>query len=262
MHNLLKFGAGNAKLPNSTLTFSLPAGHTCPGALTCHSWVPRQPSLTTGKYGIRDGAHALFRCYAAIEELRPSVRDARWHNFDLLHGLSTDDMAQLMHASITLQARSYTERVRWFVSGDCFSPGLRDAIYQVASVSPYVHYFYTKNLPLFLDGSSGLAKTPDNVFITASWGGRFDFLLSDGLFPRTARVVNTYEEAKALDLPIDFNDAYAYATDPTHFCHLVHGQQPAGSVASYEISRRRAAKQFTGYSSTGAGAHHHSSVTL
>lgn len=262
MHNLLKFSAGNAKLPNSTLIFSLPAGYSCPGALLCHSQVTKHPSRVTGKHRIIDGRYAEFRCYAATEELRPSVRDARWHNYELIKELDADDMAQLFLNSITFHARSFTERVRWFGSGDCFSAEVRDAIFQVASVSPYVHYFYTKNLPLFLDGSRGQRRPPVNVFITASWGGRFDFLLSDGLFPRTARVVNSFEEAQALGLPVDFNDAYAYAQNPTHFAHLTHGMQPAGSTAGKAISARRAAGQFSGYSTHGATVRHNPSVTL
>lgn len=252
MTKLLKFSAGNAKLPNSTLIFSIPAGHTCPAAHLCHSQVSRHPSKTTGKHTIRDGKHAIFRCYAATEELRPSVRNARWHNLELIRQLKTDDLAALIQQSINHTARHFTERVRWFGSGDCFSEHLRDAIVQVASVSPYVHYFYTKNLPLFLENGRR-RSLPDNLFITASWGGKYDFLLADGLFDRTARVVNTEEEAG--DLPIDFNDAYAYAQDPTHFCHLSHGMQPAGSAASIAISKRRAAGRFSGYSANSLVTH-------
>lgn len=262
VEGVLKFGLGNTKLPSSTLTFSLPAGHTCPGALLCHSQVSRHPSPTTGKYSIRDGKHTQFRCYAATEELRPTVRTARWHNYDLIQNLDTEELTQLFQLSITLHARYYTERVRWFVSGDCYSPVIRDAIANVASVSPYMHYFYTKNLPLFLDDHGGLRPLPDNLLVTASWGGKYDFLLHDGLFPRTARVVDTEEEAAGLGLPIDYNDAYAYAADPIHFAHLSHGTQPPGSAAGKAIRTRRAAGRFSGYSATGHASHITSSVPI
>jgi hypothetical protein len=244
---LLKFGHGNAKLPNSTMTFSLPSGHTCPAALLCHSQVNRLP--IDGNHVIQDGPHTKFRCYAATEELRPSVRNARWYNFDLIKSLKTADMTTLFQQSITLQRRTYTERVRWFVAGDCFSPTIRDAIIQTAnSLDGLLHYFYTKNLPLFVGSRGGLLDLPDNLVVTASWGGKYDFLLAEGMFPRTARVVHTHTEAEALGLPIDYSDSYAYQADPIHFAHLSHGTQPAGSAASIALHQRKRDGQFTGYS--------------
>jgi hypothetical protein len=240
--NLLKFGHGNAKLPNSTMIFALPAGHTCPGALHCLS----KADPATGK--ITDGPHTIFRCSAASEETRPTVRDARWHNHRLLSGLDSAAMAELLHLSLLAQRRTFTERVRWFTSGDCFNADLRDALITTAQRCPdLLFYLYSKNLPLWLaDGR--LLPLPGNMILTASWGGRYDFLLADGLFPRTARVVNTQEEAYTLGLPIDFTDAYAYSSTPTHFAHLVHGTQPKGSTAGQAIQQRRRAGQFAGYS--------------
>lgn len=239
---LFKFGHGNAKLPNTTMTFALPAGHTCPGALHCFS----KADPETGR--IHDGPHTLFRCFAASEETRPSVRAARWHNFRLLAGLNTGGMVDLIDISLRAQVRTYSERVRWFTSGDCHSSMLRDALIEIARRHPeMLFYLYSKNLPLWLEAGRLLAL-PDNLRLTASWGGRYDFLLQDGLFPRTARVVNTQEEAYALDLPVDFDDRLAYSNTPRHFAHLVHGTQPRGSAAGAAIKQRAKAGQFTGYS--------------
>lgn len=246
---LLKFGHGNAKLPNSTMTFALPAGLTCPGALHCLSHADPQ----TGK--IIDGPHTLFRCSAASEETRPSVRQARHHNWSLLRGLNTGAMVALLDLSLRAQQRSYTERVRWFTSGDCFNSALRDALVEIARRHPQLlFYLYSKHLPLWLQDGA-LLPLPDNLVLTASWGGRYDFLLADGLFPRTARVVNTQEEAYALGLAIDFTDALAYQSTPTHFAHLVHGTQPKHSAAGRAIQQRRAAGQFVGYSARRSPAH-------
>ena len=242
---LLKFGHGNAKLPNTTMTFALPAGFTCPGALHCLS----KADPITGK--ITDGEHTIFRCSAASEETRPSVRKARHHNWSLLRGLNTGAMADLFDLSLRAQVRSYTERVRWFTSGDCFNDQLRDALIETAQRhSGLQFYLYSKNLPLWLDRGV-LRGLPSNMTLTASWGGRYDFLLADGLFPRTARVVNTQEEAYALGLAVDFTDALAYQSTPTHFAHLVHGTQPKHSVAGQAIQQRRAQGQFSGYSRSG-----------
>lgn len=239
---LLKFGHGNAKLPNTTLTFALPAGHTCPGALHCLA----KADPTTGK--IQDGPHTLFRCSAASEETRTNVRDARWHNFKLLTGLTTDGMVDLIDLSLRAQIRTYTERVRWFTAGDCWSETLRNALIEIGRRHPEVlFYLYSKNLPLWLENGR-LRILPANLRLTASWGGRYDFLLQDGLFPRTARVVNTYDEAAELGLPIDFDDRLAYSPQPRHFAHLVHGTQPRGSEAGRAIADRRRLGLFSGYS--------------
>src|SRR4051812_39336424 len=78
----LKFGQGNAKLDDGIHTFSLPAGHFCPFADKCLSKADRE----TGR--ITDGPDTEFRCFSASNEVRGSVRAARWHNADLLRGKS------------------------------------------------------------------------------------------------------------------------------------------------------------------------------
>jgi hypothetical protein len=80
---LLKFSTGNGKLKNR-LIFNIPAGYACPHAGVCKTMADR----TTGK--IMDlpqftGTEAdEYRCFAAMAETRPTVREARWHNWDLL----------------------------------------------------------------------------------------------------------------------------------------------------------------------------------
>lgn len=240
------FGHGNAKLPSSTLTFSLPAGFSCPGANLCLS---RAIHPEDGPIHIQDGPNTIFRCSAATDELRPSVSNARWRNYRLVDAAIRDgSISALLQGGVALNARSFTTHLRWFVSGDCYSPSLRDAILECASATPgLIHYAYTKNLPLWLKGDE-LLPLPANFRLTASWGGRFDFLLEQGLFPRTARVVNTMEEAASAGLPVDFDDRHAWAAEPMHFCHLVHGTQPRGSASGAAIRARAKAGQFTGYS--------------
>lgn len=256
---LFKFQHGNAKLPDSTLTFALPAGYTCPGALACHAFAARQPDASRKhgwRYSVHDGPYTQFRCYAASEETYHNVYEARWHNWTLLRSLSSSEAAELLTLSITAHRSHKTERVRWFTSGDCPNTAVRDALITTAQRLPdLLFYLYSKHLPLWLDGGQ-LLPLPENLRLTASWGGRWDFLLADGLFPRTARVVNTHDEAYALSLPLDFNDSYAYGPDATHFAHLVHGTQPAGSAAGAAIRQRKQSGQFTGYSRTSTHARH------
>lgn len=240
-----QFGAGNSKLPDSTLTFALPSGFTCPGALQCLAMADRH----SGR--IADGPQQQFRCYeSSIESLRPSVRAARWRNFDLIKHLDAEPMAELLLAGIAARRDHKTTHLRWFTGGDFFSAALRDAIFQVADLTPELtHYAYTKNLPLFAPSPDRLISIPPNLRITASWGGKWDHLLEAGLFPRTARVLNTREEAAALGLPIDLDDRHAWQLLPQHFCHLSHGTQPSGSAAGAAIRRRRKAGDFSGYGS-------------
>ena len=240
------FGEGNAKLPDSTLTFALPSGFTCPGALQCLAKADR----ITGK--ITDGPHQLFRCHEASAECRfTTVRKARWRNFELIAPLKSAPMAELLMAGISAARTHKSTHVRWFTGGDCYSTALRDAIIACSSATPeLIHYLYTKNLLIFLEESpapSGPMLLPANLRVTASWGGKFDYLLEAGLFPRTARVVNYPEEAAALGLEIDYTDQLAWQDEPTHFCHLSHGGQPPGSEAGNAIRSRRKAGAFSGY---------------
>lgn len=244
-YELPSFGRGNDKLSDATLTFSLPAGHTCPGALTCLAFSDRD----TGK--ITDGPCQSFRCYEASVETRPNVRKSRWRNFDLIRQIPADVLPDVLFHGIQYARQLKTTHVRWFTGGDCFSATLRDGIIATAERTPdLVHYFYTKNLPLFVVGDPPRPlPLPWNLRITASWGGKFDHLIEQGLFPRSARVLNYEHEAEALGLPIDKTDFYAWSETPVHFCHLSHGTQPPGSPAGEAIKTRRRNGGFTGYGS-------------
>jgi hypothetical protein len=244
---LVRWTHGNSKLPNSTMILSLPAGHSCPGALACHTRVPRHGGSAI------TGPDLQFACYAASQErYRRTVRDLRWANFDALALQDARTCLEILATSFFRQHRGYTQRVRFFESGDCFSAALAEAIVCFAlAVQPMVVYLYTKNLPVWL---RWLQDLPPNLRITASWGGRYDDLI-DGLFDRSARVVQNEAEARSLSLPVDFDDSLAYGDTPLHFAHLVHGWQPKGSAAGEAINERRRRGEFTGYGSTFTPSH-------
>lgn len=166
METKLRFSRGNAKLAGEIYTFSLPAGHARPGALQCLAKADRQ----TGK--LRDGPAQSFRCFAASDEGRyPSVRRARWHNFDLLRGQTREAMAALILDSLPQDAKL----VRLHVSSDFFSESYFLAWMDVARAKPDVlFYTYTKSLPIWIRHR---ASVPANFKLTASEGGKYDALI-------------------------------------------------------------------------------------
>lgn len=242
--DLPAFGNSNSKLGPLTLTFALPSGYTCPGALQCLAMA--HPD--TG--AISRGDQAVFTCYeAALESYRRNVRSQRWRNFELIKGLSARPMADLLLKGID-RARAispWVSRIRWFTGGDCFSSALRDAIALVADATPeLVSYYYTKNLPLQLDASGQALPDRANLRVTASYGGRFDHLIASGGFRRTSRVLTSTAEIQQTGLPIDHDDSHAYDPNPHPFGLLIHGShQP--SAMRQAIKDLKAAGHTIGY---------------
>jgi hypothetical protein len=221
---LLKFGKANAKLrdmPGVTVaTFSLPAGWTCPSAVDCLAKVDRY----TGK--LTDGPNTIFRCFAASLEVRPNVRAAVWHNFDALRKLDTGGMTALI-----LESLPKADVTRIDVDGDFFNQKYFDAWVAVARAQPSRHFYaYTKSINYWV---ARLGEIPDNLSLTASYGGRQDALIAEyGL--KSATVVYSEAEAKRLGLEIDHDDTHA-AFGTKSFALLIHGVQPKGSDASAAI---------------------------
>lgn len=214
----LKFAKGNAKFGKNTAIFSLPAGHTCPGALQCLSLVNRE----TGK--LSDGPETLFRCYAASSEaLFPNIRKSRWNNFELLRGKSVAEMSELILRSLPRNVKL----CRIHASGDFFNQDYFDAWIKVAQKLPHIiFYAYTKMLPLWV---RRLGAIPDNFRLVASEGGKFDNLIKVHNL-RYVKVVFSAEQAEKLGLPLDDDDTHAWK-HRANFALLLHGTQPAGSEA-------------------------------
>jgi hypothetical protein len=216
----LTFGKGNAKLSKEIATFSLPAGHTCPGALQCMARADR----LTGQ--ISDGKDATFRCFAASQEAAfTSVRESRWHNFELLRGKSRAAMAELISRSLP-----DAPIVRIHVGGDFFSQAYFQAWCDVARSHPGVRFYaYTKSISVW---QKCLAEVPSNLILTASEGGRFDALIGDR---KRAKVVFSEEQAAALGLELDHDDSHAYEGGAS-FALLLHGTQAKGTPAAKALS--------------------------
>jgi len=213
MTQLLKFGRGNSKLSKDILTFSLPAGHSCPSAHACKAMAhPDTGNITDGKY-------QKFRCFAASAEARPNVRAARWWNFNLtLKAKSRGTIYDLIMES--LKEHDNFSKVRIHVSGDFYSQAYFDAWLDVADSHPEITFYaYTKSLHFW---SNRITEIPVNMHLVAM-----------GL--RCAKVVMTPEEAEVLGLEIDHDDSHAYGNTENSFALLIHGTQPAGSESAAAI---------------------------
>lgn len=244
----LTFTAGNAKLAKEVWHMSLPAGYTCPGAKDC--WAKAVflgMEGTKEKWGIKDGPATVFRCYAASDEARwKGPRKARHEALEIIkryarkgkggNRAATLRVAALIVASLppvsrltTYQVggRSYSQIIRPHIGGDYFSQVYFDAWLAVAKAFPDILvYGYTKSLRFWV---ARLDSMPDNFILTASWGGKYDNLISKhGL--RSVRVVHSEAEAARLGLEIDHDDSHAMIPGGD-FALLIHGTQPKGSAA-------------------------------
>jgi hypothetical protein len=232
--DLLRFGHGNAKLDEAVFTFSLSAGHFCPFAGACLARANRKDGHVT------DGPDTEFRCYeASVESRYPSVRRSRWHNASLLSGRNRQEMVELILASLS----PWAGFVRLHTGGDFFSQDYFDAWLEVAlRRDRTVFYAYTKSLPFWVKRLKAIGNSHEpgkvaNLILTASWGGTEDRLITKhGL--RSARVVYREAEAAELGLEIDHDDRHAAQHGPD-FALLIHGMQPAGSVAAKAVQALR-----------------------
>ena len=241
----LKFGDPNAKLKKmlkklklKLKTFTLPAGHTCPGAKDCLSRADR----ATGK--VKDGAETEFRCFMASAEARsPSLRKLVWHNLDLIKSTMTNawrykkdkvtELANLIHGSLPEKF----DIMRVHVGGDYFSKEYLQAWIEVAKRNPTrIFYSYSKSLHLFKEFA-----LPENLVLTASRGGKYDDLI-DLHGWKEALVVYSEQEAEEKGLEIDHDDTHA-AFGEKNFALLIHGTQPKGSAASIALQKLKVAKK-------------------
>jgi hypothetical protein len=248
---LLKFSQGNAKLSNR-LIFSLPAGHTCPNAGTCKTLANKITGKIDDSKSIFVSGSNDYRCFAAMAEIRPNVRTARWHNFNLIQSVLKNNSVSTVANLITMSMLPYKENlVRIHESGDFYSLLYMQCWIETARLNPNkTFYAFTKSLNYWLTLND---KLPDNIFITASMGGKLDSLVSQypNIFKRAAYVVYTEKEAAELGLEIDHDDSHCLGNKP--FALLVHGSQRAGSPASKAIQQRKKQNKFVGYNSKSKG---------
>ena len=239
----LVFGNGNSKF-DDIITFSLPAGHSCPFAKDCRSCAMYNPRKRHDigdkrKFIIQDGPKTIFRCFTAIDEvLRPVVREACWRNYlILLFTTAEGKWATVKRIEKTLPHADFIP-TRVHVAGDYFNQVYFDAWMEVARRHPNrIFYSYTKALPFWV---KRLGTIPKNFKLTASYGGTHDWMIKKyGL--RSVKVVTSAQDARMAGLPIDHDDSHAYG-DGGDFALLLHGQQPKGPMAMIWAKLKRMGK--------------------
>ena len=119
--------------------------------------------------------------------------------------------------------------------GDIYTRFELEALKKVCELNKdLTFYFYSKNLILYPTNRS----IPNNMKITASYGGKYDYLIDRGYFKRFSKVVFSTNEAKILNLPIDTDDTHAYMDKGSNgFALLLHGQQEKNSKASVALQQ-------------------------
>ena len=233
----LKFSKGNKKLSIDTLIISLPAGVTCPGANSCKAWI----TLKDDKRILNRGNESLFTCFAASEELRyPNVFKARRYNYQVIKSyvLNNDliGLTELINWNIQINKKNIT-KVRIHESGDFDNLLYLQAWLNVAKLNKDLKFYcYSKSLNFFLE-----VLLPNNFYMVASYGGRYDHLIDLGYFPKYSKVVFSENEAKKLNLKIDKDDSLCFENKP--FCHLLHGMQEKGSKAGEALKLIRRNKK-------------------
>ena len=212
---------GNKKLPKTTGILSLPAGLTCPGSSLCKAWAVMNDK--TNKRELKRGDESLFTCFAASEELRsPNVYNSRRYNYNLINSYvikrDVDGLSNLINDSL-LANKKNINKFRIHESGDFYNPLYLKAWLNVAKFNTDIKFYcYSKSLKYFLK-----VLLPNNFYLTASYGGRYDYLIDQGYFTRYSKVVFSEDEAKRLGLEIDTDDSCCFKNKP--FALLLHGLQ-------------------------------------
>ncbi len=218
-------------LQNGRRVYSLDllSGWSCPGALHCLSRVIED---NKNNREIKDGRFCRFRCFSASQEvLYPNTYSLRKRNFTTLR--ETRGVSQC-HSLLSKWLPPDCGILRLHVAGDFYKLSYLQAVLQLANEHQDVlFYSYTKALPFFQqipihNPSLGIINKTGNFLVTASYGGKYDDMITS-LGLRSAKVVFTENEARPL--PLDHNDNHA-ATPGGDFALLLHGMQPAKSPAS------------------------------
>jgi len=166
--------------------WNLPAGVTCPFAKDCKVIVDRE----TGKFSYTGGN---FKCYAASAERFPSVRTSRWFNYEFVKA-----------GGVPIIPKD-CENVRIHSSGDFFSQAYFDMWLNLIGEHPEINFWaFTKSINFWI---YRLEKIPENLILTASYGGVFDKIIPVHNL-KSARVYADISLVPA-GMPIDTNDDYA-----------------------------------------------------
>jgi len=191
----MKFLRKNKYYEGIVYEWNLPSGFSCPSALECLVKVERK----TGKFNNKSNA---YRCYSAMQERFPAVREHRWKNFDFLRSGGVPIIPEKAKA------------VRIHMSGDFYSQKYFDLWLQICKDNPKVEFWaYTKSVNYWV---KRLNEIPNNLILTASQGGKYDHFIEQYNL-KNVEIIKTKKEAKGR--PIDICDDQARKRN-INFCLL------------------------------------------
>ena len=190
------FTKGNRYLFDpATYAWNIPSGWTCPAADQCLAKADRK----TGK--ITNGPGQKFKCYSAMTERYPSVRERLWTNFESVARKSPEDVEAVLQC-----LPEKAKLVRIHAAGDFFSQNYFDGWLRFIRSREDVHFWaFTKSLPFWI---ARINEIPPNLMLQASYGGKHDELI-DRHNLKYAKVVWSKAEAESLGLEIDLDDRLA-----------------------------------------------------
>jgi len=207
-------------------SLDLISGYSCPSAEECLS----KAVIIDGKRKIKDGPKTKFRCFSASQEVQyTNVYNLRKHNFDTLRGLNVEGMIHRLNTDLPEDAGI----IRNHVAGDFFNNSYFFAWINVAMMNPEkLFYAYTKSLKYWIENLA-LVQAVDNFILTASYGGRDDWMI-DKYNLRSTKVVFSEAEAAKAGLEIDHDDSHAArpSLENQDFALLIHGTQPKDTEAA------------------------------
>jgi len=175
--------------------WNLPSGFSCPYALECLVKVNR----ITGKFDNKSNA---YRCYSAMQERFPAVRKHRWDNFDFVRKGGKPILPEKANS------------VRIHMSGDFYSQDYFDLWIEICLENPNVEFWaYTKSVNYWVNR---LDKIPNNLILTASKGGKYDYLIEKYNL-KNVEIIKKKEQANGR--PIDEKDREARKPN-INFCLL------------------------------------------
>jgi len=218
------FTTGNEYLFVPTaFTWNLPSGFTCPGAVACLTYADEKTGAIT------NGKDQTFKCYSAVTERFPAVRERSWANWRAVQKKSPEEVARTIDKVWNRKARY----VRIHAGGDFFSQDYFDGWLIVCRNHPKVRFWaFTKSLPFWL---ARLGEIPPNLNLQASYGGKYDDLIElYGL--KSARVVYSREEATELGLKLDTDDILAAYGDAS-FALMENFTNKRGSASRSDTSQ-------------------------
>ena len=207
----LKFSNSNKKLDKITewfnvrksdiKIFNLPPVTTCPYAYDCQK---------------------IYKCYAiSLEEYRPDFKAQNKYNFELLkkHHKSIDKMADLIDSSLPK-----AKIIRIHSSGDFFNERYLKAWLKVARNNKnIIFYAYTTSIPFWINNLDEI-NSLKNFKLIASLGTNNQDKLTKKYNLQFSKVVYSENEAKKLNLPVDYNEKLAISQN-NNFALVIHGTQ-------------------------------------